>query len=180
MPAVAGWLEAALARCVEVVLLVPAEPEGAVARWRRGDSEEGRALFAALAALGRFPTFTLAGLAARDAAGRRRAVYVHAKAMLVDDAWLTLGSCNLHRRSLSGHSELNAAVWDPAVARGLRVALFAEHLGRDTAGLDDRAALRLFAGTARRNRDRLRAGEADWPGLAVALDPDRYGETPVF
>src|SRR3546814_19493346 len=62
------------------------------------------------------------------AEGRRHDIYVHAKIMLVDDTWATIGSCNLHRRSLEGHSELNLSVWDSKVARALRCELLAEHL----------------------------------------------------
>jgi cardiolipin synthase A/B len=61
--------------------------------------------------------------------GRRRDVYVHGKIMLIDDKWATIGSCNLHSNSLSGHTEMNASIWDGAVVRPLRRALLAEHLG---------------------------------------------------
>ena len=79
-------------------------------------------------------------------------VYVHSKLMLVDDTWATIGSCNLHSRSLFGSSEMNAAIWDPAFARKLRCELLAEHLGTDTSQLDDRATLRHFAHVAHDNR----------------------------
>jgi len=44
----------------------------------------------------------------------------------------------------------------------------------DTDSLDDRAALAVFQEVARANRDRRRRGEP-LQGLAVALDPARYG-----
>ena len=77
-------------------------------------------------------------------------------------------------RSFYGDTELNASLWDPGTARALRSALFREHLGVDTAALDDGAALALFRDVARANRDRRARGEP-LQGLAFALDPARYG-----
>lgn len=57
-----------------------------------------------------------------------RAIYVHAKVAIVDDEWLTVGSANLNNRGLITDGELNAVVHDAAVARRMRVALWAEHL----------------------------------------------------
>jgi len=94
--------------------------------------------------------------------------------MVVDDVWLTVGSCNLHPYSLAGHTEMNASIWDAAVARGLRNALFDLHLAAETAHLDDRAALRLFKDFARANRDRIVAREADWQGRVFGLSPYTY------
>jgi phosphatidylserine/phosphatidylglycerophosphate/cardiolipin synthase-like enzyme len=95
--------------------------------------------------------------------------------MLVDDAWATIGSCNLHAHSLTGHSEMNAAIWNSEVVRALRCELFSEHLDRDTAGIDDRAALRLFREIASENRRRRDADDFKWQGLAFSLDPETYG-----
>ena len=131
------------------------------------------ALFSGLEALGRHQSFMLAGIAEQHAGGRR-AAYVHAKMMLVDDVWATVGSCNLHAFSLAGNSEMNAAVWDAEVTRGLRCTLFAQHLGMDTARLDDRAALRLFQDIARSNRVKMERRAPDWQGLAFALSPETY------
>jgi phosphatidylserine/phosphatidylglycerophosphate/cardiolipin synthase-like enzyme len=75
-------------------------------------------------------------------------VYVHAKAVVVDDVWAMVGSDNLNRRSWSHDSELSIAVLDserdtreprdPAglgdgartFARDLRLRLWREHLDR--------------------------------------------------
>jgi cardiolipin synthase len=130
-------------------------------------------LFGGLEALGRHENFMLAGIAERHAGGRR-AAYVHAKLMLVDDVWATVGSCNLHAFSLAGHSEMNASIWDAEVTHVLRCTLFAQHLGMDTARLDDRAALRLFQDIARRNRVKMERRESDWQGSAFALSPETY------
>lgn len=117
IPPIAARLEGALKRGVEVVLLVPAIPEADVYAARKDPAR--RAVFDALEALGRHPNFRLAGLP----------VYVHCKLMIVDDAWATIGSCNLHRYSLGGHTEMNAAIWDEAVVRDLRDRLRRKHEG---------------------------------------------------
>ena len=87
-----------------------------------------------------------------------------------------MGSCNLHASSLFGNSEMNASFWDPAVVRDLRRDLLAEHLGRDTGHLDDRAALDLYRQVAQENRCKRDGGDADWQGLAFRLDPATYGD----
>jgi phosphatidylserine/phosphatidylglycerophosphate/cardiolipin synthase-like enzyme len=166
-PEIVQALRAALDRGVEVVLLTPAEPEPAPA----GDRAGRRAFLAARSALGDYPRFTLAGIAGLDAEGGRRNVYVHAKLMLVDDVWATIGSCNLHAYSLFGSTEMNASIWDQGFVRALRCELFAEHLGRDTSQLDNLAALRLYRRIAGENRRRRDAGDSAWQGLAFALDP---------
>jgi cardiolipin synthase len=156
VPEIIARLRDALTRDVEVVVLVPAEPDGASFARER-------------ATLGRRPNFTLAGIAGQGAHGARKVVYVHDKLMIVDDAWATVGSCNLHRYSLFGNSELNVAFSDSAV-RALRSELFLEHLAIDTSGMDDRSSLRLFRRIALENRARLDAGDTDWQGNAFHLD----------
>lgn len=60
---------------------------------------------------------------------RYRPTYVHAKVAIVDDEWFTVGSANLNNRGFMSDSEMNALVHDPALARALRLELWAEHLG---------------------------------------------------
>jgi phosphatidylserine/phosphatidylglycerophosphate/cardiolipin synthase-like enzyme len=115
IPRLARRLDKALTRGVDVLMLVPAIPEEGVYAARQDPSR--RALFEGLEALGRHPNFRLAGLP----------VYVHAKLMIVDDSWATIGSCNLHRDSMGGNSEMNASIWDAAIARDLREALRRKH-----------------------------------------------------
>jgi len=172
IPAIARRLELALKRGVEIVLLVPAEPESHV-RKARLDSARSE-LFDCVETLGRHETFTLVGLTAPSTTGRA-VIYVHAKAMLVDDAWATVGSCNLHANSLFGHTEMNASIWDPVVVRALRCQLLAEHLDQDTNALSDREALRLYRQIALRNRLANENNDDAWQGLAFALDPADYG-----
>ncbi|MBS0541386.1 MAG: phosphatidylserine/phosphatidylglycerophosphate/cardiolipin synthase family protein [Proteobacteria bacterium] len=118
IPAIAARLEEALKRGVDVLLLVPAEPEASVYRARHDPARRGP--FDALERIGRHPNFRLAGLP----------VYVHCKLMIVDESWATVGSCNLHSNSLGGHSEMNVSIWDEAVVRDLRERLRARHEGR--------------------------------------------------
>lgn len=155
VPEIVECLRQALARGVEVVALVPAE--GKVAP--------------DLAALGEFENFTLAGIAGLGGDGKRKPVWVHAKLMIVDGEWSTVGSCNLHRYSLFGNCELNAAFWDRDTAFALLRELLQEHLDRDITGMDDRAALKLFRAIARENRGRFDAGDCAWQGLAFSLLP---------
>lgn len=171
MPEVARHLLAAVERGVEVVMLVPAIAEDYVYAARHDAREAAR--FWGIEALGRHDNFTLAGLAEHQM-GKRRAAYVHAKMMVVDDVWLTVGSCNLHPFSLAGHTEMNASVWDAAVAKGLRTSLFDQHLAAETGHLDDRAALHLFKDFARANRDRIALREHDWQGRVFGLSPYTY------
>jgi cardiolipin synthase len=171
MPEVARHLLAAVERGVDVVMLVPAVAEGYVYEARNDPREAAR--FWGIETLGRHDNFTLAGLAELHG-GTRRTAYVHAKMMVVDDVWLTVGSCNLHPFSLAGHTEMNASIWDAAVARDLRRRLFAQHLAIDTATLDDRAALRQFRDIARGNRLKLERREAGWQGLTFTLSPKTY------
>jgi len=166
-------LDAALMRGVDVVYLTPGNPYPYLRAQRR--HPDHKVQFERLAGLARHPHFALTGIAGLGTKGRSD-VYVHAKAMIVDDVWATLGSCNLHAFSLFGHTELNASFWDPHAARGFRVALLAEHLGTDTTDLDDRAALALYRHVAKENRAKRDRGDPDWQGIAYALDPVTYGE----
>ncbi|HWN70653.1 MAG TPA: phospholipase D-like domain-containing protein, partial [Haliangium sp.] len=171
-PTILGRLYAAMDRGVDVVFLVPgkAHPEFAEAR-ESGAHAAGFAFFDRLRERERF---TLAGIASNHGPGGYHDVYVHAKIMLVDDAWATIGSANVVERSFREDTELNASFWAPDTVRALRCALFDEHLGEDTRQLDDRAALRRFRDVALANRERRERGEP-LTGLAFAIDPARYG-----
>jgi phosphatidylserine/phosphatidylglycerophosphate/cardiolipin synthase-like enzyme len=160
-------LAAALRRGVHVAAVIPRSPLPQVRAARR--SAKWAPAFEALAALGEHERFTLAGLVVRDAPGAYRDVYVHAKVAIVDDAWATIGSANVDAGGFEGNSELNLASWGGAVARGLRADLFGEHLA------DPDATVARFGDVARANLARLARGE-ELRGLAVAIDPARYGE----
>ena len=49
-----------------------------------------------------------------------QAALLHAKTMVVDDMWATVGSTNLDRRSFALNDELNLVVYDSAFARRLQ------------------------------------------------------------
>lgn len=164
-------LHRALRRGVSVILLMPSEPDS----FANYIADDQNAFFASWAALGAYDNFTLAGIAGLNAAGQRKPVYVHAKLMLVDDVWATIGSCNLHGFSLFGNGEMNASFWSPEAVRALRCELFEEHLGQDTSHMDDLIALQYFRKVAQENRKRFDEGNPDWQGLAFALDIARYG-----
>ena len=55
-------------------------------------------------------------------------VDMHAKVLIVDDVWLTVGSANINERGFKYEAEINAAILDRETARDLRVRLMAEHL----------------------------------------------------
>ncbi len=153
VPEIIHALEQALRRGVEVVAVLPAEQQISPDLW----------------ALARYENCRFASIAGLGADNKRNAVWVHAKLMIVDNAWATVGSGNLHRASLFGNSELNAAFWHPGTAQALRCALFQEHLDLDTSNLDDKTSLRLFCRIARENRAKFDSGETGWQGLAFSL-----------
>lgn len=171
--AIVDDLRDALERGVEVAVVLPCDPDPRLlALNRRPDRAD---FLNSRDALGAYENFTLVGLAGLTEDGRRAGVYVHAKLMIVDDAWATIGSANLHPYSLLGNAEINASVADPEFARALRRQLLAEHLGQDAGERDDRAALRLLRSVALANRRRKDAGDPAWRGLAFWLDVRTYG-----
>jgi cardiolipin synthase A/B len=170
-PAVGRNLLAALERGVAVVLLVPAVPEGYVYAARRDPRQSGR--FDCLEAMAAHEHFLVAGLSAGEGKSRHP-VYVHAKVMIVDDAWMTIGSCNLHAYSLAGHTELNASIWDVEGARELRRRLYDLHLGMDTSRYDQRQAMGIFQAVARANRALLDDRRSDWQGHVFELTARTY------
>jgi len=173
-PVIVDALQAAALRGVEVVFLVPGNAHPAFVAARR-DPRAGF-FFDKLARLGAHDRFTLAAIAASRPGGGYDEIFVHAKIMLVDDAWATIGSTNVADRSFQDDTELNASFWDGATVRALREALLSEHLGVDTAGWDDRKGLRLFREIALANRAR-RGRHAPLAGLVYAVDAANYGVT---
>ncbi len=61
-------------------------------------------------------------------------VYVHAKLMIVDDAFTTLGSANVNFRSMNVDSEINIALENGQVASGLRQELWGLHTRMSDSG----------------------------------------------
>ncbi len=171
-PEIIEHLHRALTRGVDVVFLCPADPEEQIRTSRR--NPQAQPFYERIAALGSYPNFLLAGIAVPQNDGKLRSVYIHDKIMLVDDCWATIGSCNIASQSFFCDAELNAAIWDAAVVRALRVDLLKEHLGADTSDLNDRAALKLYRDTAHANAQ-AKARSERMSALAFALDPAQYG-----
>jgi len=66
------------------------------------------------------------------AGGKRmayREIYIHAKLMIIDDVFVTLGSANINQRSMSGDGEINIAATHEHKASELRSEIFAKHTG---------------------------------------------------
>ena len=173
-PEVVERLLPALDRGVEVVFLVPADANTAMVEGRKDD---GRNRFwEALTRLGQHERFTLAGIATPAGDGAYQHIYLHAKICLIDDVWCTIGSTNIANRSFYGDTELNASVWHAPTVRDLRCTLLREHLGFDTASLDDRAAYERYRTTCRANAERRGRGEP-MQGMAFSLDPATYAQS---
>jgi phosphatidylserine/phosphatidylglycerophosphate/cardiolipin synthase-like enzyme len=98
-------------------------------------------------------------------------IYVHAKAVVIDDVWAMVGSANLNRRSWTHDSEVACAVVDQRLdlrepadpagmgdrarvfARQLRLRLWREHLGLghdDARLLDPVGGFQVWQATAAR------------------------------
>ena len=165
-------LHEALGRGVEVVFLLPVDPNEEMAAAR--NDPKTAPFWERLHALGDHGRFTLAGIArSGEKPGEYQNSYVHAKIALIDDVWATIGSANIGNRSFYGDTELNASFWHRPTVTELRRELLLEHLERDTSDLDDVQAMRLYARLARENAERRGRGEK-MQGLAFALDPQTY------
>lgn len=171
VPEILDCLRGALTRGVDILLLVPADPNAALEAYR-----SGHAFLEPLRKLEGFDRFMLAGIAGLGAYNFRESVHVHSKLMLVDDEWATVGSCNLHRFSLFGNGEMNASFSDKRLVHAFRCELFQEHLAHDTSRMDDRSALGLFREIARQNLQKLEGGDHAWGGLAFAVPRNNTGD----
>jgi phosphatidylserine/phosphatidylglycerophosphate/cardiolipin synthase-like enzyme len=86
-------------------------------------------------------------------------VYVHAKLMIVDDAFMTSGSANVNMRSMEVDSELNIAHENGEVASSLRKRLWNIHTKGQGAQDDVAEAYvlwdRIITRNAKNQRDKL-------------------------
>ncbi|HEY7551073.1 MAG TPA: phospholipase D-like domain-containing protein, partial [Hyphomicrobiaceae bacterium] len=92
---------------------------------------------------------------------------VHAKFMLADDSFMTIGSANASVRSFEMDSELNVTIGEPAVTRDFRQRLWAHNLGKPRAIVNAWTEARFFAewdAVARANSARP-APEMDGEGI---------------
>ena len=78
---------------------------------------------------GRIQAFCLGTSTTQDDGEHYRPIYVHAKVAIIDDVWVTAGSGNLNNRGMRDDTDMNVATLDARLAQGLRMMLWAEHLG---------------------------------------------------
>ncbi len=90
-------------------------------------------------------------------------VFNHAKLMIVDDLFLTVGSANINDRSFEYEAEINLAVADPERAKAARLDIWSEHLnGDDRLSGDIDGDVAVWMEHAEHNR-RFLDGEVDRP-----------------
>jgi len=93
----------------------------------------------------------------------------HSKMLIVDDEYLSVGSCNKNNRGLLYEGELNVSVWDPTFVRDARRRIYRNLVGPDRASevTDDAAQnFALLRSIAIENA----ATEAWWETHAPGLD----------
>ena len=111
---------------LELVIITPDKCEGAL---ETAVMDQGRAAFVAV-----LEEATNERLAVLTPFSRGVGIHVHAKVMIIDDRFFTMGSANLANRSMGVDSEINLAIEHAEaspVIRGWRHELLAEHLGVD-------------------------------------------------
>lgn len=171
-PKIVGHLKQALERGVHVVFLLPGRAHPAYAEARIQPALAP--FFDLVAGLDGHSSFSMAAIASVEEDGTPHEIYVHAKIMLVDDVWVTIGSTNTADRSFRTDTELNASIWHRDTVRALRCELFEEHIGIDTSDLSDVEAFQCFHDRARENAWRKLASEPP-VGLAYRMNAALYG-----
>jgi phosphatidylserine/phosphatidylglycerophosphate/cardiolipin synthase-like enzyme len=116
---------------------------------------------------GRIQAFCLATSETQEDGEHYRPIYVHAKVAIIDDTWTTVGSGNLNNRGMLNDVEMNVAALNPTLARGLRMMLWAEHLGLySEAELFD---LGYFLGQQHQSSGDTVRGESIWQSVQEML-----------
>jgi phosphatidylserine/phosphatidylglycerophosphate/cardiolipin synthase-like enzyme len=116
--------------------------------------------------------------------------YVHAKNMVIDDVWASIGSSNLGYRSLTYDSELNCDVIDGEIVRGsrryarnFRVELWRQHLRLGQGGaplvLDPRRGFEMLRAAAEGDLARPHAIERYDPSY-IGDDLNAPGAPPLY
>ena len=134
-------------RGVEVIAVLPGEPDPNLLLYPEDDMVQTRA---ELEKLGRLDNIGLFSLAHETESATP--IYVHSKLLIVDDRLIMIGSANIWPPSLSTDTELNVACWDQELARSTRTRLWEEHLrGKPASGLEDWLRLAREAAEGRRD-----------------------------
>ena len=154
-------LHHALSRKVVVTVVVPAD----FASERGRDAGGMQELREQISRLQEHPNCTISGLSVAQGSPERTPIHIHSKLLIVDDLFVSVGSCNCRRESFTRHSELNVSVVEPGFAKSLRCELLSEHIERDTASMTGVEAMQLFGETARSNG----ASKRGWRGIAFSL-----------
>jgi phosphatidylserine/phosphatidylglycerophosphate/cardiolipin synthase-like enzyme len=154
---------AAAARGVEVICVVPLEPDPNLLLYPEDHMLLTRA---ALTGLAREKSAAMFGLVHEH--DTQRAIYVHSKLLIADDRLLQIGSANLWPPSYTRDTELNVIAWDARLAADTRRRLWREHLlGSEANGLEDWRRL------ARESQAARQATERPLTRL-VEIDPAAY------
>ncbi len=96
---------------------------------------------------------------------------VHSKMLIVDDEYLSVGSCNKNNRGLLYEGELNVSVWDPEWVREARRRIYRNLVGPERAsevGDDPAANFALLKDIAEHNASVEAWWHANGPGLDAA------------
>lgn len=167
---------------LEVVIILPSRPHAFVEEVSMGAAQARmlRSLKAAASSAGHSlgMYYSLSG-----SNGAAVPTYIHAKLLLVDDRFLTVGSANASNRSMGLDSELNVS-WEASGPEGesllqsirqVRLSLLGEHTGlRPDAGelLETRGIVERLEGLVQEERIRLRRHEAGAPAWAESIIPE--------
>lgn len=109
------------------------------------------------------PKFNLFTLKVSDLDRKKKRIYdnidIHAKIMIVDDEWYTIGSCNVNDRGFFLDGEMNVCVHDPRTAFSLRSQLWEEHLGVPSPPKSAKASAKLWYDHAAKNHKAEKDGK---------------------
>ncbi len=107
------------------------------------------------------PEFCLFQLQVVDTAASGQPLYVkvntHAKIMVIDDEWFTIGSCNINERGFIYEGEINVGLHSPEEALQFRMRLWSEHL-KTPCPKDIVTAAKLWYDHARKNFEAQQKG----------------------
>jgi phosphatidylserine/phosphatidylglycerophosphate/cardiolipin synthase-like enzyme len=97
-------------------------------------------------------------------------VYIHAKLVLIDDSFMTLGSANINSRSMQVDSELNIAHHRPEITTPFRNEQWAKYSGgRVTAGMTLADAYKTWSQIMEKNADFKKTKRRPYAQLAEFL-----------